>query len=504
MDRKMIYRKTLHFGNKEIAYLTTRAMTPLKDRDRITIDEIRLKNELHLYKYNTEKGSPSLLSSLIPIIVVNNSFGSSLEEALRLLQMIRKKTTLQNKIGVNLLCHYLYHLDDFEKRFSEFKLHDAAKEEEVAFQKEKIAIIMKQKSAMESIVEGLEESDEGSNRELLESLRIEQEIPADTMMEKMESYLGKMSDFLVAPKPLNGSFDLQSVFAVSVGQSGADPLLGGFKVLSKTQDSICIETKRGRIALALPNKEGMDQRPVSGQARSGSAIYAEPDPGDILQRFGLDRLDKSWQKILKEELEEEYFRGLLQKVDTSYRTQRIFPKQQQVFRALQEVPYDKVRVVILGQDPYHGAGQANGLCFSVNEGVKAPPSLVNIFKELEEEYGEKRMKVDLIDWAEQGVLLLNSVLTVQESSPGSHAKWGWERFTDKIIESLSLREEPIVFILWGNYAISKAKNVDLKKHHVLRSAHPSPLSCRNFFGNKHFISANRFLKERNRPEIKWI
>lgn len=216
----------------------------------------------------------------------------------------------------------------------------------------------------------------------------------------------------------------------------------------------------------------------------------------LLRRFGTHQLEQKWKDLISEEMEKEYFFSLLRKVDRLYSQRRIFPKQDQVFRALSEVDYDQVRVVIIGQDPYHGAGQANGLCFSVNQGVKAPPSLVNIFKELEQEFGQKRGNVDLSDWAKQGVLLLNAVLTVQEGAAGSHAKQGWEIFTDRVIAELNKREVPMVFILWGNYAAEKAKNVDASRHLILRSNHPSPLSChRGFFGNRHFILANEFLRK---------
>lgn len=504
MDRKKIYQNTLRSGNKEIAYLVTRAMLPLREKERIIIDQDRLRNELRLYKYNMEKGFPSILSALIPMIIVNGDFESSFEEALHTLEKIRKKATLSNKIGVSLLCHFLYNVEDFNARFSEYKMYGALKEEEVAFQKEKIAIIMKQKTVFESIVDNLEESNKEKNIEMLKSLGEIPEDPVDPMMEKMVSYFEKMSRFAIAPKHLSGDLDIRSIFAQAVDTTAHDALLGEYKVLSKNKDQICILTKRGPINLLVPSDQIPSEHNVPQAVISQGPVEPERDLQLLKRKYAWDRLSEDWQEILNRELEQDYFRALLQKVDHLYHSGRVFPKQDQVFRCLQEVPYSKVQVVIIGQDPYHGAGQANGLCFSVNNGVKAPPSLMNIFKELEEEYGVKRNKVDLIDWAEQGVLMLNSVLTVQESTPGSHAKMGWERFTDKIIEVLSKRDEPIVFILWGNYAISKANNVDLSRHCVLRSAHPSPLSCRNFFGNKHFLLANKFLAQNGKSEIVWV
>lgn len=504
MDRKKIYQNILQKGNKEITYLVTRSMIPIKERERITIDHDRLKNELRLYKYNAEKGSPSVLSALIPVIIANSDFECSFEEAVDIFDKIRKKITLKNKIGINLLCHFLYNLEDFNAKFSGYKMHGASKEEEVAFQKEKISIIMKQRSVFESIVDNLDESEKEKNIDMLKFLGEISEDSKDPMVEKMSAYFDKISRFGIAPKPLKGNLNIQAISLQDVNAIGQDPLLGEYRVLSKDQNQICIHTKRGPITLLIPQEQIAGYNNMGQETLSHKQFEPERDIDVLKRKYAWDRLSEDWKEILNHELKQDYFKVLLQKVDHLYHTGRVFPKQDQVFRCLQEVPYSKVKVVIIGQDPYHGVGQANGLCFSVNNGVKAPPSLMNIFKELEEEYGVKRNKVDLIDWAEQGVLMLNSVLTVQESTPGSHAKMGWERFTDKIIEVLSKRDEPIVFILWGNYAISKANNVDLSRHCVLRSAHPSPLSCKNFFGNQHFLLANKFLTENGKQEIVWV
>ena len=224
----------------------------------------------------------------------------------------------------------------------------------------------------------------------------------------------------------------------------------------------------------------------------------------LLGRFGVYKLQADWQKLIEDEYKKEYFYKLLNKIDADYQNLKIYPDQNKVFEALKELPVEEVKAVIIGQDPYHGKNQANGLAFSVDEGVKTPPSLINIFKELEIEYGKMRKETNLKDWAGQGVLLLNAVLTVEEGRAGSHANMGWERFTDSLIEKLSDSKEPIVFILWGNYAINKGKKIDKSKNLVLTSPHPSPLSSyRGFFGNNHFKKTNEFLEKNNKNEICW-
>lgn len=505
MNRTMIYRKTVLYGNKEIAYLVTRSMMPDKGKGKIGVDVNRLKNELKLYKYHKEKSFPSILSALIPLIIANSNIEKSFDETAKLFELIRKKITLNNRIGINLLCQYLYNIEEFEEKFSQYTLIDASKEEEVAFQKEKINIIMKKKTVFESIIENLEEAEPQQNTALLQALKTqENESTSDDMMMKMENYFDKISKFSLSPKVFEGAFNICGFIGKKTNDTGFDALLGEYKVTKTGTNEISLKTKRGEIDLCLPDDSGQNKNAGEYSPPKELSVKQEEDVSILKQRFGIDGLAGNWGKLLDKELQEDYFKTLLQKVDVLYRTKTVFPKQHQVFRALKEVPYEEVRVVILGQDPYHGANQANGLCFSVNRGIKAPPSLMNIFKEIEQEYGKKRTDVDLIDWARQGVLMLNAVLSVQESSAGSHAKMGWERFTDRVIEELSKRNEPMVFILWGNYAISKAKNVDLGKHLVLQSAHPSPLSCRSFFGNNHFILTNQFLKEHHQKEIVWV
>ncbi|MDD5157482.1 uracil-DNA glycosylase [Sulfurimonas sp.] len=217
------------------------------------------------------------------------------------------------------------------------------------------------------------------------------------------------------------------------------------------------------------------------------------------------RLNSDWQLILKDELDKEYFVELLSFIESEYKTKKIFPKQEDVFRAFNITAVDKVKVVVLGQDPYHGENQANGLAFSVYKGCVIPPSLRNIFKELEDDVGCAVPSYgDLTKWAEDGVLLINSVLSVVESKPNSHQNIGWEKFTDCVVRTMSIMFENIVFILWGNSSQKKASFIDENKHLVLRAPHPSPLSCyRGFFGSKPFSKTNLYLKAHNKKEIDW-
>ena len=218
------------------------------------------------------------------------------------------------------------------------------------------------------------------------------------------------------------------------------------------------------------------------------------------------KLEQGWRERLGGEFGQEYMaelkRFLLAERDKG---KRIFPKGSEWFRALDLTPLDDVRVVILGQDPYHGAGQAHGLCFSVRHGVQPPPSLINIFKELKNDLGIAPARHGFLEhWAEQGVLLLNSVLTVEMGRAASHREKGWERFTDAIIREVNARPEPVVFMLWGSYAQKKAAFVDTSKHLVLKATHPSPLSAHaGFFGCRHFSKANAFLESHGRPPIDW-
>ncbi|MBP9779640.1 uracil-DNA glycosylase [Candidatus Gracilibacteria bacterium] len=216
------------------------------------------------------------------------------------------------------------------------------------------------------------------------------------------------------------------------------------------------------------------------------------------------KIHSSWQNVLHSEFEKPYWMSLTNFVKEEYSSTRCFPEGKNIFRAFDTTPFDKVKVVILGQDPYHTQGAAMGLSFSVPNGSKPQPSLRNIFKELYSDLGIERTQTDLTDWAEQGVLLLNAVLTVRESVPASHQGKGWENFTDAIIRILSEKREGIVFILWGNFAISKKSLIDSSKHAIITSPHPSPFSAHTgFFGSKPFSQANQYLNENGMESINW-
>ena len=217
------------------------------------------------------------------------------------------------------------------------------------------------------------------------------------------------------------------------------------------------------------------------------------------------RVEEGWREALADQWEAPYFGELARFVHDEYRSGTVYPPASQVFAAFDACPFDRVRVVILGQDPYHGPGQANGLCFSVNPGVRMPPSLVNIFREVSDDTGAPFPADGNLDrWARQGVLLLNATLTVREHSAGSHQRHGWETFTDAAIKALSDRASHIVFLLWGSYAIGKRSLIDESRHLVLTSPHPSPLSAhRGFFGNHHFSRANQYLALHGLPPIQW-
>lgn len=215
-------------------------------------------------------------------------------------------------------------------------------------------------------------------------------------------------------------------------------------------------------------------------------------------------MDKSWVKIINSEDIKDKFDIVMSKVDKLYTEKDIYPQYENIFRALSLTPFDSVKVVIIGQDPYHGEGEANGLAFSLNEDVKITPSLRNIFKELQNDLNIVRNNKDLSSWAEQGVLLLNSILTVEKDKPLSHKNIGWEDITDNIIKYISDNKKNVVFILWGNNAQKKEKLIDLNKHLVIKSAHPSPLSAsRGFFGSKPFSKTNNYLKKNNQSVIDW-
>ncbi|MEN9413502.1 MAG: hypothetical protein RLZZ342_589 [Candidatus Parcubacteria bacterium] len=217
------------------------------------------------------------------------------------------------------------------------------------------------------------------------------------------------------------------------------------------------------------------------------------------------KIGGGWKEKLAEEFEQPYFDELTHFVKEEYRKVSIYPHPKNIFRAFDLCPFEAVQVVILGQDPYHGAGQANGLCFSVNPEVRPPPSLQNIFKELEEDLGHSvSHDTDLSRWAQQGVLLLNATLTVRAAQAGSHQGKGWEQFTDAVIKKLNDEREHLVFILWGNYAKAKGAHIDRSKHCVIESAHPSPFSAHSgFFGSKPFSKANAYLLARGRKGIEW-
>ncbi len=217
------------------------------------------------------------------------------------------------------------------------------------------------------------------------------------------------------------------------------------------------------------------------------------------------RIESSWKERLAEEFEKEYFLRLTAFVRREYSEGTVYPPGRLIFNAFDLCPFDRVKVVIIGQDPYHGPGQAHGLCFSVNDGVPPPPSLVNIFKEIQSDLGQPiPSSGNLTRWAEQGVLLLNATLTVRAGQAGSHQRQGWEQFTDAVIRHLATERRHLVFILWGAYAQKKGALVDPSRHLVLSSAHPSPLSAWNgFFGNRHFSLANEYLVQNGQEPIRW-
>lgn len=212
----------------------------------------------------------------------------------------------------------------------------------------------------------------------------------------------------------------------------------------------------------------------------------------------------TWTEILAPIKNTEYFTTLWEKVKEEYQTTKCFPPKNQIFRAIELTPFEEVKVVIIGQDPYHNDNQANGLCFSVSDKVKAPPSLKNIFKELEDDLGIKKTSNELEMWAKQGVLLLNATLTVRAHEANSHKDLGWGQFTDFIIKEISDKKENVVFVLWGAFAQKKAGLIDTSKHFIIQSAHPSPFSVhKGFFGSRPFSKINQFLEEKGKEPINW-
>ena len=219
------------------------------------------------------------------------------------------------------------------------------------------------------------------------------------------------------------------------------------------------------------------------------------------------KIEESWREVLQPQFDSVYFEMLTTFVRKAYQASTVYPPGSKIFEAFNRTPFDKVKVVILGQDPYHGPNQAHGLCFSVQDGIQPPPSLINIYKELQKEYGVavNMTNGNLTRWADQGVLLLNATLTVEAGRAGSHQGKGWETFTDAAIKALSDRREGLVFMLWGSYAQQKGRVIDRSKHLVLESSHPSPLSVyRGFDGCGHFKKANQYLQSRGQEPIDWL
>jgi uracil-DNA glycosylase len=217
------------------------------------------------------------------------------------------------------------------------------------------------------------------------------------------------------------------------------------------------------------------------------------------------KIEESWQNVLQDEFEKPYFKSLVSFVKDEYATQKVYPPGSEIFNAFEHCPFDAVKVVILGQDPYHGPNQANGLAFSVKDGIRVPPSLLNIFKEIKNDLGKDLPPTGNLErWAEQGVLLLNATLTVRAGDAGSHQKKGWEEFTDAVVRKVNDEKEGVVFMLWGAYAQKKGAFIDERKHLVLKAAHPSPFAAdRGFFGTHHFSKANAYLKAQGKEPIDW-
>lgn len=215
--------------------------------------------------------------------------------------------------------------------------------------------------------------------------------------------------------------------------------------------------------------------------------------------------NKKWRDILEPEFSKKYFKDLNSFLKNEYSNYNVYPPKKEIFNAINHIDFDEVNVIIIGQDPYHNKNQANGIAFSINKGIDYPPSLKNILKELEQDINLNTSSVDLKNWSKQGVLLLNSILTVRENQASSHKERGWEIFTTKIIEHLAKKQKNLIFLLWGNYASNKIKKIDVTNHHILKTSHPSPLSSyRGFFGCRHFSKTNEILKKINKKEIKWV
>lgn len=490
MKVKGIYKNIAIFGNKNIVYLTTRCLFPIEQALEVKIDYKRLNDELELYKCFFNKGKGSMISSLAPVILANTEFNKSVNNSYELYQNIRRTISIKNKIGINLLTYYIYKKLNKDIDFSDLIMFEGSKEEQIEFQKNKIDIILNKCSIEEKIVELLEETQKEYNIELLKNIDVDDSSNHDEYLEKITIYFQKVCLFQINKKPYCGKLDISKIFSAEVSQKNRDPLIGDYYVVSRKSVEnmlvINLEAKMGKLELFKEN--------ISKNLNL-----------DFEKSFGLNGIKPHWKDIFRDEFKKDYFMKLLDILSEEYKNEVIYPPKNDVFEIFRRIDYSDVKVVIIGQDPYHGQGQANGMCFSVNNGIKNPPSLKNMFQELNSEYGVLREDGDLTDWVDQGVLLLNSILTVRKSSPGSHKKLGWEQFTDMVIYKMNQRKDPIVFILWGNYAIEKAKLVDKEKHYVLTSNHPSPFSChKGFFGNNHFRLTNEYLKKNGKQEIVWL
>lgn len=260
----------------------------------------------------------------------------------------------------------------------------------------------------------------------------------------------------------------------------------------------------GRLSHAMDRL--LDKLARLGHGRARDADIGSGRIGGGAMETRAAKLHSSWRERLKDEFESSYFAGLCDFVRREYADETVYPAPENIYRAFDLCPFDNVRVVVLGQDPYHGPGQANGLCFAVEEDIKLPPSLKNIFKEIESDLGMPLIHKsgDLTRWAKQGVLLLNATLTVRAHTPSSHQKQGWEKFTDATVRALSEHRDNLVFMLWGAYAKAKGAHIDRTRHCVLEAGHPSPLSVRSFLGCKHFSKANAYLETHGKPAIDWL
>lgn len=287
--------------------------------------------------------------------------------------------------------------------------------------------------------------------------------------------------------------------------SSATPYQSHVDLKTARFDCSCPSRKRPcKHALALALIHAANPNAIQEAA---APAWLALTPSDSLEQppKAFPDLPNSWKTQLSNELEQDYMKTLAEFLQEERKTKTVFPPHQAIFNALNATAYDDVKVLILGQDPYHGAGQAHGLSFSVQEGVRIPPSLQNMFRELQDDLGFDRPESgNLQAWAQQGVLLLNAVLTVRQAEANSHKGKGWERFTDKVIESVNQKESPVVFVLWGNYAQKKRSLIDETKHHVIATAHPSPLSAHNgFLGSKPYSKINEILENTGQEAIDW-